>query len=98
MSNAVIAYGGVAVMAIGFALALMLMLKAWASIAAVSATISAALYQLFVYVNLGHYDPFTPIAFMMSWLYAFVLASITVLAARKVRSGDSTRGPDRGST
>lgn len=94
MSAAVIAYGSVAVVAIGLALALMKAVRPWAVIAAISATISALLYQVYVYIELGHYDPFTPIAFTMSWLYAFVLAALAVLAWRKLR-GDRGKGVSR---
>jgi hypothetical protein len=94
MSTAAIAYGGVAIVAIGLALALVKVLKPWAVVAAVSATVTAVLYQVYVYVDLGHYDPFTPIAFTMSWLYAFVLAAVAVVVVRKLR-GDGGKEASR---
>jgi uncharacterized membrane protein (UPF0136 family) len=52
----------------------------------VTATVLALLYQLFAYLEAGYLDPFFKIAFVVSWIAFFVVASIGYGVYRLARS------------
>jgi ABC-type thiamin/hydroxymethylpyrimidine transport system permease subunit len=53
---------------------------------------AAALFQVFVFLQLGYIDPFL-IAFLMSFLIALSAAAVMLLIIRKLRTKMAKRNP-----
>jgi hypothetical protein len=52
----------------------------------ITATVLSILYQIFAYLEAGYLDPFHKVAFVVSWIVFFGIASIGYAAYRFVKS------------
>jgi hypothetical protein len=70
----VIAYLSVAVLAIAASAALLSITKSPAIITIVAASVAAGVYMIYARLDLGYWDKFAVVAFVVCWAYAFVVS------------------------
>ena len=71
-------------LAIGFTILLSKFMTHALIIIALAALLTSISFQAFVYVKLGHLDPFFLIAFAVSLVIALIVSALTVLVIRKM--------------
>lgn len=83
----------VALLSTVFTLGLSRLIKNSAVVISVAALLSAAVFQVFVYLDLKYLDPFIAIAFVISGLLAAAVSALTLVVVRRRRP--SRDMPDR---
>jgi hypothetical protein len=73
----------VAVVAVAVTLVMLLITKIPAIVAIGAAVTSALLTVVYARIDLGYWDPFTPIAFVTTMAYALVVSFIALWIGRK---------------
>lgn len=81
----VVIYGVIGGLAIGLTLLFLLLTKIPVVVTIGSGFLAAAITLAYARLESGHGDPFAPIAFVATWLYAFAVSFVTLWIGRLLR-------------